>query len=193
MYEALTGNAYYEIKTDDDVCHLMYSCFIASNPEINISYNIFLNMLKDKRVLRWIKTQYELASNFGMQFKTITDNAVEKEEGEKGEVEQPRANEIATSLVVRYGLDVNYVMNEMQMWEVFPFFTEIQNKKKDDMRDKRLWSYLQVYPHIDTQKAKSPEKWFPFAWEKGERQAAAQKELEKNAKKIKSIIGKKLF
>ena len=192
MYEALTGKPYYEMKTEDDVCHLMYCCFIVSNPDIVISYTVFQNMLKDKRVLRWIKNQYELIGNFDMQFKREVEESEEEQKDDDG-TEPPTASEIATSLIVRYGLDVNYVMKEMEMWELVPFFKEIENKKKDDLREKRLWTYLQVAPNIDTKKVKSPEKFLPFAWEKGEKQASAQKDLEKNAEKIKSIIGRKLF
>lgn len=193
MYEALTGKAYYKIETEEDVLYLLYSCFCVSNPDIKITFKIFKNMLKDKRVMKWIRSQYELVSQFQVQFRQEQE-AENEEKGEEGEeTEPPTACELASSLIVRYGLDIRYVMEEMEMWEMVPLFKEIERKRKNDLKEKRLWTYLQVAPNIDTKKVKSPEKFLPFAWEQKENSENARKNLEKNAASVKNILGRKLF
>ena len=60
--------------------------------------------------------------------------------------------------------------------------------RKMDLLDKRFWTYMQIMPHIDTTKVKSPEKLFQFNWEKDENNDKIKKDLDEKTKAIKQFF-----
>ena len=84
-------------------------------------------------------------------------------------------------------------MYEMELWEIEPFFKWTEESQKDKWERERLWTYLNIMPHIDSKKCKSPDKLFPFPWEKEEHKKKAEQELKNNEYAIKNMIGKSIF
>ena len=124
----------------------------------------------------------------------VTVNAPETGIDEvKGEKITNTITDYATSLIIDYGVDAHYVMYEMKLWEIPLFFEAVSTKMMRDMEQKRFWTYLNIMPHIDTKKCKSPEALLPFKWEKGKRQERAEQNLKNNLYAVKHTIGKSIF
>ena len=74
-----------------------------------------------------------------------------------------------------------------------PLIIHTENKKKEELELDRMWTYLNMSPHIDTKKCKGPDKLFPFPWEKEEKKIKVNQELENNRLAIQNMIGKNIF
>ena len=101
--------------------------------------------------------------------------------------------DFATSLVIDYGMDARYVMYDMDIWELQEYYEAVNTHIKRQMEYDRFWTYIQVMPHIDSKKCKSPDKLVPFDWEKEEKKIKQNKELENNRFAIQNMIGKSIF
>ena len=56
--------------------------------------------------------------------------------------------EAISGLIVRMGLDPHYVMFEMDEWEISKYYEMMQQMDRDRLSEERLWTYLQVLPHV---------------------------------------------
>lgn len=173
IYEQLTGKNFFHIRTDDEAIVLMYAAFVTSN-DLMISLKTFMQLLQDKKVAKWIEREYQRVTDFSNQMKAF-DNV--DGEGEKGgeNVMNLTMTQLASSLIMQHGIDPHYVMNEMQLWEIMPFFTAADELFKTEMVEKRFWTYMQIMPHINTKKCKGPDELIAFAWEKEHKKSDFEK------------------
>jgi hypothetical protein len=66
----------------------------------------------------------------------------------------------------------------------------MEEKTKADMVEKRFWTYMQILPHIDGKKIKSPEKLLPFPWEKEQQKQESIRFMEDNRDAIKAFFNR---
>lgn len=188
-FEKITGRSFFKF-TDEDVMYLLYATFLTNNPETKITYKTFLGIMGNEQIAKWAVSQFEDAISIIEQF---NDN-VEDNKEEKFSMEQTNTmTDFATSLIIDYGMDVNYVMYDMNLWEIEKYFEAVNNHIKRDMEMERFWTYLKILPHIDGKKCKSPEAFLPFDWEKDNKKKKAEKDLENNKNAINKIIGRSIF
>lgn len=174
-YEAMTGKSFLKIETEEDIFKLFYCSLVISNPEFStLTYDVFLFLIQDEDVTKWLVEEYQKISAFLSQFKERSED----EEGEAGKKETKVffMTEAISGLIVRMGLDPHYVMFEMDEWEISKYYEMMQQMDRDRLSEERLWTYLQVLPHVG-KKLGGPEKLLPFPWEKDEREAKANKGL----------------
>ena len=178
LYEQLTGRNFLRLNEDDDVLKLIYCCLITNNPSLLMTYSVFQTFMKDRKVGNWITKEYDRISSFNAQLKLLDANT--DAGGEKGGEtdEEITMTDIASTLIVRYGVDAHYVMYEMELWEIEPYLVAADNQRKSDLVTQRFWTYLTIAPNINTKKVKSPEDLVPFEWEK--KKENIQKKLDEN-------------
>lgn len=180
LYEQIFGKNFLKMSDAEDALELMYCCVVANNPSLLMTFNTFKTFIQDKKVAKWIEKQYTRISEYNSQIQIKgKENSTEEKDGE--EVEELAMTDIASSLIVRYGIDPHYVMYEMELWEIQPYLNQADIQRKADLISQRFWTYLTIAPHIDGKKIKSPEELVPFEWEEKKANKVNQY-LENNSK-----------
>lgn len=188
LFEEMSGKSFYDMSNTD--IYLLIYCAVVVNNNITITFSHFKTVMKNEKIARELFAKCQSELDFIEQFK----NKKEDVNNEVKSVEKPdKLTNIINLLILQYGVDINYVMNEMKVWELSPMVKALEEKAKSDMVEKRFWTYLQICPHIDSKKVKSPEDLLPFPWEKDERKQRNLKELENNRFAIQNMIGKNIF
>ena len=166
MYEQITGKNFLKLSNEEEVLELVYCCLVANNPSLLMTYKVFQNLMTDKKVARWITKEYEKISEFNAQIRTKQVSEPATEEKKEEPVEELNITDIASTLIIRYGMDAHYVMYEMELWEIEPYLNAAEIKRKNELVTQRFWTYLTIAPNINTKKVRSPEELVPFDWEK---------------------------
>lgn len=166
FFEMFSGRKYSE-GIGEDILLFMYCVLMANNPELRFSYGAFEMLMNDADFSKWITGKFNEISSFDNQI--IPKEVVVNNEN-KTEVS---VKDVASMLIVKFGLDPRYVYDEMDMWEVEGYFKVIEDMRKERYEEKRLFTYLTISPHIDTKKCKGPESLMPFPWEKSSKEKAA--------------------
>ena len=188
LFEEMSGKSFYDMDNTD--IYLLIYCAVVVNNNITITYSHFKNIMNNEKIARELFSKCQSELDFIEQFnkkKEDVNNEVKSDE------KPDKLTNIINLLILQYGVDINYVMNEMKVWELSPMVKALEEKAKSDMVEKRFWTYLQICPHIDSKKVKSPEDLLPFPWEKDERKQRNLKELENNRFAIQNMIGKNIF
>ena len=183
MFEQLTDKSFFEI-TDEDGGYVAYSILMANNRELNFTYKAFLSLLNDKKFSNWITGEIERVNKFNEQFKFARKKKYEVEEGDEEPESPGTVSEFASALIVNFGLDPHYVNYEMEFYELEDYFYAAEMKRRADLEEKRLFTYLTMLPHLDPKAKITPEKVFPFPWEKEAKTENAQKDLEQKQEMI---------
>lgn len=188
LFEEMADKSFYSIDNDDFV--LLIYCSLVINNNQKIPLQRFITIFQNEKIAKTLMRKCQEELDFMTNLTKI--NKVEDKNNESKEVPDKLTN-VINMLVLQYGLDINYVMNDMRMWELPALIKAMEEKTKVDLVQERFWTYLQICPHIDNKKVKSPEDLIPFPWEKDERKQRNLKELENNRFAIKNMIGKNIF
>lgn len=190
-YEALTGKPFLKIQTPEDIQHLFYCSLVLNNEDFStMEYEVFQYLMADEEVVKWLSDEYVKIGKYLSQFRT---DIGDEEEGEKGEKknEEDKAFymlEAVSGLIVKMGLDPNYVMYKMEEWEIAYYYRMMRDMDRERLTEERLWTYLQVLPHVG-KKLGGPEKLFPFPWDHNDKKK--EKDLEANTSAAMAFLGGK--
>ena len=189
-YEAMTGKPFLKIETEEDMKKLFYCSFVFNNPDFStMKYEVFEILIQDPVVSNWIVDQYVRIGDFLSQFKAdiVDEGAVIRDN--KKEEEDPTFYmiEALSGLIVKMGIDPNYVMYQMEEWEITYYYRMMRDIDRERLTEQRLWTYLQILPHVG-KKLQSPEKMLPFEWEKNTEKI--KKEQENNMKAAAAFFKK---
>ena len=186
MYEAMSGKKYLQMDVAEDMAKLMYCSFVCSTGQ-KITFEVFVEMLNDKKFCAKLNNRWKHIADYMQQFKSATDNDSEETEEKEG----TSLTEMVNALIFHYGIDINYVMEKMDIWEITTLYKGAGAEERATMVDKRLWAFLQLLPNIDPKKAHSftPEKFLPFAWEQAEIKEKAENNLKSEVGRMRRTIG----
>lgn len=53
------------------------------------------------------------------------------------------------SMLVMGGLDAHYAMEEMDLCDLPLYIEAYERKRKEELENARLWTYISILPHID--------------------------------------------
>ena len=84
-------------------------------------------------------------------------------------------------------LDINYVLNEMHYSEIDSYIKYRDDKNKNRLEEKRLFTYLTIMPHINAKKLTVSEL-LPFSWEKEEKEKEGLKVIDTHKDKLKNFM-----
>lgn len=193
MFEKLSGVSYFEL-TDENYVFLIYAMYMVKHPYTYMQFWDFIKIFgNNKKVTKQMITEFGEYMEYLKQYSDTTPKTEENDEGETEEKPKQTITDIVAYLITSCGIDPHYVMYEMELWELEPYMKCAERKKKEELESERLWTYLNISPHIDTKKCKSPEKLIPFPWEKEEQKIKQNQELENNRFAITNMIGKNIF
>ena len=136
-----------------------------------------------------LEKQMKFQSQFKSPFKEEEINLSDKSNDTSND-KQVFITQMIPILVVDCGLDINYVLNEMQYTDIDLYIRYKDDKEKTKLEEKRLFTYLTVLPHIDSKKCPI-EKFLPFQWEEKEKKEKGLKEIEMNQHKLQEFLKSK--
>lgn len=67
--------------------------------------------------------------------------------------------------LISNGIDAHFVLEELELSELYPLIKSLDSVKKEKMEQKRFWTFFQILPQIDSKKIKSPKDLLLFPWE----------------------------
>lgn len=184
-WEQMTHRSFrtMDFADEGDNMRLIYCSYIVGqdNPP---SYKEFEYLLTQKRFRSKFTQAMTRYNNFLSQFtaQRMTEGAgVEQNE-------DMTIGSIAARLIVSGGIDAQYVMREMSI-EDMPIYIEALNDKiKREEESRRMWTYFNILPHIDSKKLKSPEKLVVFSWELERIQEEAKKIAEDSRAEFEAFM-----
>jgi hypothetical protein len=161
---------------------------LLANNNIDFTYETFLSLLDQKKVLREVSDAVERLILIQSQFKPRKKDDEEKKSDVKPDGKQADVwmCDVAEYLIVSCGLDPHYVLYEMELYEMEELVSASLNKKKVDLAEKRLFTFLEMSPLRLGKNVKGPEDVMPFPWEKDEREDKRKKEL---AAQTNAVLG----
>ena len=186
LFEHLTGKSFFKCSTDNDVLNMLYAMYVVSNGS-NVTIDFFKSLLENKRLAKAMLTEYNSICKYLEQMHLDKQVGEYNNSGSDGG-EEMTITKLATSLIIQHHMDPHYVMYEMEIWEVIPYFQVADDMRKMELIDKRFWTYMTIMPHIDTKKVKSPDGLFKFEWETTENNEKHKKDLEQKTKLIKGFF-----
>lgn len=191
-YEAMTGRPFLKIETPDDIQHLFYCSLVLNNEDFaTMEYDVFQYLMADEEIVKWMIDEYVKIGKYLSQFKTNIGDFEEEDENTSGKSEDKAFYmlEAISGLIVRMGIDPNYVMNSMEEWEISYYYRMMNDMDRTRLTEERLWTYLQILPHVG-KKLGGPEKLLPFPWEDSKEKR--QKELDNNTKAALAFFNRQM-
>jgi len=163
-FEQLTNKSFNQIEfsNEDDLTKLLYCIVLTNNPEKH-TYETFKELLQTKKLGKEIVDKFNTIINIMEQFtkeSKITSTVLEHD---NNQVQYIR--DIVGMLVVDGNVSIDYMMNEMEIYELPIYLNAYNDKVKQQMENNRLWTYLSILPHIDSKKLDEPKKLIQFPWE----------------------------
>lgn len=180
--EKLLGKSFGQFNLEDAEQWLVLSyAMVVSNNEETFTLDTFRKLTANKRVwldmMKQIKTEFEYIGQF--------NDKTEKTE-DAGDIS---ISDLASMMIVE-GINPDFV-HGMRTTEIADLLKAIDAKKKEQMEKDRFWTYLNILPHIDGKKLKSPENLITFPWEAEEKKKLSEAELEKSRAIFEKFIKSK--
>lgn len=160
-WEQLLGKAFSLIDMDNEeemvallycraICEKGVRCSLRVYTSTTTNYALFSTQIESLKDELSIMNQF-IASNVGDSNNEDSDNV--------------RISDIVPMLIMA-GLNAHYAMNEMELYDIPMYLSAYENKRRELMEDRRLWTYLTILPHIDASKMTNGAKdLITFPWE----------------------------
>lgn len=161
-WEQMRGKSFslmdYSDREDMEV--LLYAMSIDSF-EVPYKYEVFKSVLANDKVMEGMSVSLGRIISVMAQFRHSTNAG-------SGGVNDDRPETIGNivATLIMSGLDAHYALNEMELQDLPLYIEAYENKRKDEMENARLWTYLTILPHIDAKAMENGAKdLITFPWE----------------------------
>ena len=189
LFEQLTGKSFFQIGEEDTMA-LIYCC-LCTNNDFCYTYDVFLGCCENEKIAGWLVREFAKQTAFNEQLKYVHNEEAQQAEEETEEKDKPfTISEYASALIVNYGVDPHYVNYEMPLYEIKDYFWAGEMKRRSELEQQRLFTYLTILPHMDPKKHHKVEDILPFPWEKEAKLENAKDDLKKKAEMIKRTFEK---
>lgn len=165
------------VYTDkDDVDALLYTTTICNNAGVMYAFEVFRHTLANEKIAHEMISVLERETAVLSQFQT------KQETSDLGstEVTPGMIGELIATLIMS-GLDAHYALEEMELCDLPLYIEAYERKKKEQMESDRLWTYLNILPHVDGKKLPSAQDLYSFPWEEMEDMKEAERALAEDA------------
>lgn len=177
-WEQLNNKPFSQLNniSDDEVLSLFYVCTLYD--EVKTTFEEFKANLKPNQAQR-ISKELERQTHINSQFQPLANKKETKIKNtvQKNATQKDTYIKDTVAMLVMNGLDIDYVMNEMELHDLPLFLQAYDQKIKDTLTAQRLWAFMQLLPHLD--KGTTPQDIHPFAWELAE-ETLSEEELEQS-------------
>ena len=198
LFEKMTNIPFSELSFSEqsilqnpEVFLKLLYCILISHPEnkINCTFEAACDGLFTEQSLMLYSTQLSTDIAIMNQFVNIerlrdVDATILKEKKEDEEPKPVYMKNLVPILILDCGLDPDFVLNELYYTDIDDYLKYREDKHRNDLEEKRLFTFLSVLPHINGKKIKTPQKFYEFPWEKDKNR---KRELE-NMKKIRQKL-----
>ena len=192
FYERLTGRPFSTFTdSEEDVIPLLY-CMLVANNDFKRTYEETIQYLfTDEKFVEQINSRLQKIFLFESQFfnkeeenKEIPTeiNTQTKEASNKVYIYQ-----LVPILVMDCNLNIDYVLNEMHYSEIDSYIKYRDDKNKNRLEEKRLFTYLTIMPHINAKKLTVSEL-LPFSWEQEQKEKEGLKVIDNHKDKLKNFM-----
>lgn len=164
-FEQLSGKQFTKMDygIEEDMKMLLY-CM----SDMLVTYNAYSIALRSKKNAKQQLYDFRKSYEVSAQFQ-------KKGTGEADTSEYYFSDLV--NMLIAQGIDPNYLLNDMEICDIEGLVKAVDEKKRQDMQERRLWTYFTVMPHINTKKTKlTPEKMYAFPWEEGRLRIEAERE-----------------
>jgi len=165
-YEQMSGQSFncFNYSNEEQLLMLLYNIVISNNDELFL-YDEFKQMVESKKIGLEIFNKFNKELKYIEQYSNKTIDAPTT--GETGETSTVVMfiKDIVGLLSIQAGLDINYILSEMTVFDITFYMNSYNDRIKQDLEKRRLFTWLSILPHIDGSKINSPTKFYPFAWE----------------------------
>lgn len=85
-----------------------------------------------------------------------------------------------TPIITRlaYSLGADFVLNQMELWELPHYLESEEQRRRQELEQQRLFTWLSMLPHLSKDSARSAEDLLPFPWEAERKEAEQQLDLD---------------
>lgn len=153
IYEQITGKA-FELKTITDEYLFFYCVLMANNPDSPLTFEELIEAI-DEDMGIMVEFQNFLKKELEKQQLFITNNADAKK--------VLTTKEIYSALVIEGGLDPEYVLDKMQMYELEPLISNLHRKDRNSWEQARMVAY--VIAQCNSTKKLKPTDIMQFTWD----------------------------
>lgn len=161
-WEQMRGKSFSLVDYTDkgDVESLLYALDITSDKS-EYTFEVFRQVLADERFMNAMLSELGKVMEIISQFQ----NKVATSDMGNSEGSPDYVGAIVSTLIMA-GLDAHYALNEMELCDLPLFIEAYERKKKEQMEESRMWTYLTILPHIDAKKMENGAKdLITFPWE----------------------------
>lgn len=192
LYEKLTNTPFAEFSNQEyQVAALLY-CMLVANNDYHFTFQDTVDVLfTDEKFLLGISKDLKKQMLCEQQFFNVYQSEQQEKATESNTEEnsgKPFIYKLIPVLVKDCNLDINYVMEKMHYSEIQEYMQYKEQSDKVDMVEKRLFTYLNMLPHITSKKVKLPSDILPFDWEIKEKKEKVKKEVEANQHKLREFL-----
>jgi len=191
LYEKLTNSPFAEFSNQEyQVAALLY-CMLVANNDYHFTFQDTIDVLfSDEKFLMEISKDLEKQLLCEQQFFNVYQSEPQEktESNTEENIEKPFIYKLIPVLVKDCNLDIHYIMNDMHYSEIQEYMQYKEQSDKVDLVEKRLFTYLNMLPHITSKKVKSPSDILPFDWEIKEKKEKVKKEVEANQHKLREFL-----
>lgn len=192
-FERLTNVSFLELENKPElVLQYLYCCLIA-HPEnnFNMTYEEAVIQFFPKHAVQLIE-QFSREMTIINQFKdsgeeetNMDDSSINLDDkASPKEKETMFLSSLIPILVCDCGLDVNYVLNELEYTDAELYIKSNLDHKREQMENQRFWTYLTILPHVGGKKLKEPKDLIEFPWEKEQKKHDAEKKFKEDRQKL---------
>lgn len=160
----------------DDIDSLLYTTTICSNEDKMYTLEVFKNTLSNEKIAREMVMTLERETAVLSQFQKKQDASGT----DAGESNPGMIGELVSTLIMS-GLDAHYALEEMELCDLPLYIEAYERKKKEQMESDRLWTYLNILPHVDGKKLPSARDLYSFPWEEMEDMKESERALAEDA------------
>lgn len=153
IYEQITGKA-FELKTITDEYLFFYCVLMANNPDSSLTFEELIEAI-DEDMGIMVEFQNFLKKELEKQQLFITNNTDAKK--------VLTTKEIYSALVIEGGLDPEYVLDKMQMYELEPLISNLHRKDRNSWEQARMIAY--VIAQCNSTKKLKPTDIMQFTWD----------------------------
>ncbi len=156
LFEKITGKSFTEI-TDKDMTLFLY-CIYCINDHM-VTQDEFIKIFNNKKISEAYTKEIEKYFSIKALF------VKEESKSENKESEKLYIRDIIPILTLQCGLDINYVMNEMDVDDIDSFIKNYTKTTQEKLLNDRLWTFFNILPHVG-KGIKKPEDLIKFDFEK---------------------------
>lgn len=180
-----------DYSNEKDMEALLYCSVLCCNTnEKMYTLDEFRHTMQNEKLVRQMAAALARESTVMNQFRQAdTEGGVANHEVTPGYMK-----DIVSTLIMS-GMNAGYVMDEMDLCDLPVFIEAYERKRKEEMESARLWTYLNILPHVDGKKLPSARDLYPFPWEEEEIREKAEKAIQEDSEKLEAFFeqGKNLI